>query len=80
MIEPYLEEGQCCNYLLQMKKNQQKIQMILDSKKIEYEKLDIAASEEYKETMRRLIGDPKALPPQLFNEDQYCGVSQCPVL
>lgn len=61
--------------LLQLKKQQQKIEMLLDSKKIEYEKLDIAASEDFKKKMRDLIGDPKALPPQLFNEDQYCGVS-----
>lgn len=54
--------------------------MILDSKKIPYEKLDVAASEEHKERMRQLSGNPKALPPQLFNDDQYCGVSkQCHV-
>lgn len=28
-----------------------------------------------KEKMRELIGDPKALAPQIFNDDQYCGVS-----
>ena len=49
--------------------------MILEAKKIEFEKLDIAASEDLKKKMRDLIGDPKALPPQLFNDDQYCGVS-----
>lgn len=50
--------------------------MILDSKKIEYEKLDIAADEDAKQKMRDGMGDPKGLPPQLFNGDDYCGVSQ----
>lgn len=49
--------------------------MVLDSKKIEHEKVDVAASEDHKKKMRDLIGDPKALPPQLFNDDEYCGVS-----
>lgn len=48
--------------------------MILDSKKISYRKLDIAADEKLKEKMREIIGDPKALPPQLCNGDKYCGV------
>ncbi|XP_033116871.1 SH3 domain-binding glutamic acid-rich-like protein 3 isoform X1 [Anneissia japonica] len=58
---------------LQMKKKQQKIEMILDGKKIAYEKVDIAADEESKKRMRELCGDPKALPPQLCNGDEYCG-------
>ena len=58
-----------------MKKQQQKIEMILDAKKIPYNKLDIAADEGLKKKMRELAGDPKALPPQLCNGDQYCGVS-----
>ena len=37
--------------------------------------VDVAASEEDKKKMRDLIGNPKALPPQFFNEDTYCGVS-----
>ena len=49
--------------------------MILDAKKIPYEKIDIAASEAGKAKMREVVGDPKALPPQLANDDQYCGVS-----
>ena len=49
--------------------------MILDSKKIKYEEVDVAADSEAKEKMRALIGDNKALPPQIFNGDTYCGVS-----
>ena len=48
--------------------------MILDSKKIEYKKIDVAADEDAKKRMRELSGNPKAIPPQLFNDGQYCGV------
>ncbi|XP_003384043.1 PREDICTED: SH3 domain-binding glutamic acid-rich-like protein 3 [Amphimedon queenslandica] len=58
---------------LELKKNQQKIEMILDSKKIPYNKLDVAADTDLRDKMRGIIGDPKALPPQLFNGDTYCG-------
>ncbi|PIK55562.1 putative SH3 domain-binding glutamic acid-rich-like protein 3 [Apostichopus japonicus] len=36
-------------------------------------KRDIASSEDNKKKMRDLIGDQKAIAPQLFNDDQYCG-------
>ena len=58
-----------------MKKHQQRIRDVLSGKKIETEYIDVAASEEAREKMRALIGDPKANPPQIFNGDQYCGVS-----
>lgn len=47
--------------------------MILDAKKIAYNKLDISADETLKKDMREIAGDPKALPPQLANGKQYCG-------
>ena len=49
--------------------------MIFSAKGYEVEYIDVAASEEAKKKMRDLSGNPKALPPQIFNEDQYCGVS-----
>jgi len=58
---------------LEIKKNQQKIEMILSSKGYDVQYIDVAASEEAKQRMRDLSGNPKALPPQIFNEDQYCG-------
>ncbi|XP_038078708.1 SH3 domain-binding glutamic acid-rich-like protein 3 [Patiria miniata] len=58
---------------IEMKKKQQHIEMILDSKKVQYEKIDVAAEEEQKKKMRDLIGDQAALPPQLFNGDTYLG-------
>ena len=60
----------------QIKKHQQKIEMILDSKMIPYEKKDISANGDDKAKMRAIVGDEKALPPQLCNGDTYCGVSK----
>lgn len=48
--------------------------MILESKKVSYKSIDIASCESSKERMRQLANDPKALPPQLCNGDQYLGV------
>ena len=59
---------------MQIKKAQQKITMILESKGINFEVVDIAASAEDKEKMRGLVGDPTALPPQIVNNGIYCGV------
>ena len=50
--------------------------MILTSKKINFDYIDVAASEEAKAKMRELMGDANGLPPQIFNEDVYCGVSK----
>ena len=58
---------------LEIKKQQERIQNVLDGKKISYNKIDIAASEDDKAKMRRIIGDDKALAPQLANGEQYCG-------
>ncbi|XP_074655441.1 SH3 domain-binding glutamic acid-rich-like protein 3 [Tubulanus polymorphus] len=57
----------------EIKKHQQRIEMILDGKKIQYEKVDISANTDEKTRMREIAGDPKALPPQIANGDQYCG-------
>jgi len=47
--------------------------MILSSKKFEFEEVDISSSEDDKARMRDICKDPKALPPQITNGDQYCG-------
>lgn len=49
--------------------------MILDSKKIDYGKVDIAGNDTAKAKMREIMGDPKGLPPQLTNGDVHLGVS-----
>ena len=48
--------------------------MILESKNIEFTKCDIAADENLKAEMRKIMDDPKGLPPQIANGDAYCGV------
>ncbi|XP_042359659.1 SH3 domain-binding glutamic acid-rich-like protein 3 [Plectropomus leopardus] len=58
---------------LTIKKQQQHIQMVLDSKTIKYELVDISVSEEDKNLMRKLAGNPTALPPQICKGDNYCG-------
>lgn len=53
--------------------------MILDSKSICYEAVDVTQDEEAKLSMRKIANDSKALPPQICKGDIYCGVSwtQC---
>lgn len=53
--------------------------MILDGKHIRYEAVDIAQDEGAKLSMRKIVNDSKALPPQICNGEIYCGVSwtQC---
>nr|CAI5818489.1 unnamed protein product [Callosobruchus analis]CAI5858591.1 unnamed protein product [Callosobruchus analis] len=72
----------------EVKKRQQRVIMILDSKNIKYEIIDIAepGAEEAKDFMQNnstalgaTIGDPNPrhpLPPQIFSDDVYCGVSR----
>lgn len=69
-----------------MKKRQQRVLLILDSKNIPYEVIDIAEpeNEEKKDFMQNnstssgaTISDPNPrhpLPPQIYNDDDYCGV------
>jgi hypothetical protein len=69
----------------EVKKRQQKILMILDSKNIKYDVVDITepGKEEDKEFMQAnstfngsTASDPEPrhpLPPQLFNDSEYCG-------
>ncbi|KAM4634008.1 SH3 domain-binding glutamic acid-rich-like protein 3 [Polymixia lowei] len=57
----------------QVKKQQQSIFFYMDSKKIPYKAVDITQKTEDKEEMRRKVGNPTALPPQICNGDTYCG-------
>ncbi|XP_030380080.1 SH3 domain-binding glutamic acid-rich protein homolog isoform X2 [Scaptodrosophila lebanonensis] len=69
----------------EVKKRQQRVLMILDSKNIQYDIVDIAepGKESEKEHMQNkstsnggTVSDPEPrhpLPPQIFNEDEYCG-------
>ncbi|XP_050342444.1 SH3 domain-binding glutamic acid-rich protein homolog [Nymphalis io] len=69
----------------EVKKRQQRVLMILDSKNIKYELIDITepGREEDKDFMQNnsksnggTVSDPNPrtpLPPQVFNEEEYCG-------
>ncbi|XP_041814943.1 SH3 domain-binding glutamic acid-rich-like protein 3 [Chelmon rostratus] len=58
---------------LELKKHQQLIMSILDSKSIPYDLVDIAQNSDDKDLMRKIAGNPTALPPQICNGDVYCG-------
>ncbi|KAM9434223.1 SH3 domain-binding glutamic acid-rich-like protein 3 isoform 1-T2 [Clarias gariepinus] len=57
----------------EVKSNQAEVQRILDSKNIPYELIDISVCGDVRNEMRTKAGNPTAAPPQLFNEDHYCG-------
>nr|AGM33000.1 glutaredoxin GRX-like domain containing protein [Coptotermes formosanus] len=62
----------------EVKKHQQRVLMILDSKNIEYVVVDITepGKENEKEFMQQNSKAKEAkhpLPPQIFNDDDYCG-------
>nr|XP_042109714.1 SH3 domain-binding glutamic acid-rich-like protein 2 [Ovis aries] len=63
----------------QIKKKQQDVVRFLEANKIEFEEVDITMSEEQRQWMYKNIPPEKKpaqgnpLPPQIFNDDQYCG-------
>lgn len=53
--------------------------MILDSKSVKYEVIDITEpgkedDKEFMQTNSKTRDSKYPLPPQIFNEDNYCGV------
>lgn len=65
--------------MLQVKKRQQRVMMILDSKSVEYEIIDITEpgkelEKEFMQANSNARNNKYPLPPQIFNEDDYCGV------
>ncbi|XP_065127249.2 SH3 domain-binding glutamic acid-rich protein isoform X9 [Paramisgurnus dabryanus] len=62
-----------------IKKKQQDVVGFLEALKIDYTQLDIASNEENRQWMRENVpGEKKPtngipLPPQIFNEEMYCG-------
>lgn len=59
----------------QVKQQQAEIFQFLDSKNIKYFAKDITQSSALKDEMRKKVGNPTAMPPQVFNGNNYCGVS-----
>ncbi|XP_070155806.1 SH3 domain-binding glutamic acid-rich protein homolog [Polyergus mexicanus] len=62
----------------EVKKRQQRVTMILDSKNVEYEIIDITEpgkelDKEFMQANSNARTNKYPLPPQIFNEDDYCG-------
>lgn len=66
--------------VFQVKSQQAEVIRILDSKSIQYDLVDISVGVQVRDEMRNKAGNPTAVPPQLFNEDQYCGVRKAHTL
>lgn len=47
---------------------------VLESKSIQFELIDVSVGGDVRNEMRTKSGKPTAVPPQIFNDDQYCGV------
>uniref|UniRef100_A0A9W3H4U6 SH3 domain-binding glutamic acid-rich-like protein 2 n=1 Tax=Camelus bactrianus TaxID=9837 RepID=A0A9W3H4U6_CAMBA len=66
-------------FSFQIKKKQQDVVRFLEANKIEFEEVDITMSEEQRQWMYKNIPPEKKpaqgnpLPPQIFNDDRYCG-------
>ncbi|KAJ8373234.1 hypothetical protein AAFF_G00267260 [Aldrovandia affinis] len=58
---------------VEVKSQQAEMMRILESKSIRFELVDISVGGAVREEMRSKAGNPNAIPPQLFNNDQYCG-------
>ncbi|KAG7325700.1 hypothetical protein KOW79_010625 [Hemibagrus wyckioides] len=56
-----------------VKSEQAEVMRILEGKHIQFELIDISVGGEVRDEMRTLSGNPTAAPPQIFNDDQYCG-------
>ncbi|GCC43699.1 hypothetical protein chiPu_0027752 [Chiloscyllium punctatum] len=69
-------------FLESIKKRQQEVVGFLESNKIEFEEIDITMLEDQRRWMYHNIPQEKQpakgnpLPPQIFNNDAYCGVSR----
>ncbi|UYV68042.1 hypothetical protein LAZ67_5002896, partial [Cordylochernes scorpioides] len=63
--------------VLQVRKRQQRVLFTLGGMKLDHEPIDIteAGKEEEREFMREqcLKHNKNPLPPQIFNDDEYCG-------
>ncbi|XP_066494743.1 SH3 domain-binding glutamic acid-rich-like protein 3 [Tiliqua scincoides] len=57
----------------EIKSQQSEVTRILDGKNIKYNLVDISQDNALREEMRTKCGNPRAIPPQIVNGDQYCG-------
>ncbi|GCC27172.1 SH3 domain-binding glutamic acid-rich-like protein 3 [Chiloscyllium punctatum] len=57
----------------ELESQQKTIFNTLDCLNIQYQLVDLSTGQGLLEEMRAKIRDPKAVAPQMFNGDQYCG-------
>ncbi|XP_063297212.1 SH3 domain-binding glutamic acid-rich-like protein 2 [Pelobates fuscus] len=76
VIRVFLASSSCS---VSIKKSQQDVLQFLEANKIEFEEVDITMLEEQRQWMYKNIPKDKLptqgnpLPPQIFNDDIYCG-------
>ncbi|NXI71584.1 SH3L3 protein, partial [Anseranas semipalmata] len=57
----------------QVRQRQAAVTRILDVTGLRYELIDVSVDEGLLREMQEKAGDPRAVPPQIFNGDEYCG-------
>uniref|UniRef100_A0A8C3IEZ8 SH3 domain binding glutamate rich protein like 2 n=1 Tax=Chrysemys picta bellii TaxID=8478 RepID=A0A8C3IEZ8_CHRPI len=78
IIRVFIASSSCS---VAIKKRQQDVVRFLEANRIDFEEVDITMSEEQRQWMYKNIPEERQpaqgnpLPPQIFNDDQYCGVS-----
>uniref|UniRef100_A0A8D0GPL6 SH3 domain-binding glutamic acid-rich-like protein n=1 Tax=Sphenodon punctatus TaxID=8508 RepID=A0A8D0GPL6_SPHPU len=60
----------------EVKQRQSEVIKILDVNRMKYELIDVSVSENLLQEMREKAGNPTAIPPQIFNGEDYCGDSK----
>uniref|UniRef100_A0A670K582 Uncharacterized protein n=1 Tax=Podarcis muralis TaxID=64176 RepID=A0A670K582_PODMU len=67
----------------EVKQRQSDVIRILDGNRMKYQLVDVSISESLLQEMRDKAGKPDAIPPQIFNGEEYCGVlkglDNCPL-
>ncbi|GFR88694.1 SH3 domain-binding glutamic acid-rich-like protein [Elysia marginata] len=58
---------------IERKNNQRRIEDVLSGQKIDFESVDVSSSRDELDRMRRIVGNPTALAPQIVNGEEYCG-------
>uniref|UniRef100_A0A670YD54 SH3 domain binding glutamate rich protein like 3 n=1 Tax=Pseudonaja textilis TaxID=8673 RepID=A0A670YD54_PSETE len=58
----------------EVKQRQSEVLRILDGNRLKYQLVDVSLSDSLLQEMRDKVGKADAVPPQIFNGDEYCGV------
>ena len=57
----------------EVKSQQEELLRFVESKNIDHELIDVSVDERVRDRMRAKAGNPRAVPPQLFNGEKYLG-------